>query len=63
QLEADRRPRLIALTANVFKDDREQCTAAGMDDFLPKPLDIAHLRQALSQCHRIPDRLLPSAHD
>ena len=63
QLEADRRPRLIALTANVFKDDREQCTAAGMDDFLPKPLDIAHLRQALSQCHRIPDRLLPSAHE
>jgi signal transduction histidine kinase/CheY-like chemotaxis protein len=50
------RPRLIALTANVFKEDRERCMVAGMDDFIGKPLDIARLRQALSDCTRIPDR-------
>ena len=31
---------IIALTANVFKDDIEACFAAGMDDHLGKPLDI-----------------------
>jgi signal transduction histidine kinase/CheY-like chemotaxis protein len=51
------RPRLIALTANVFKEDRERCMAAGMDDFIGKPLDTARLRQALSDCQRITDRI------
>ncbi|MCL2125115.1 MAG: ATP-binding protein [Oscillospiraceae bacterium] len=31
---------IIALTANVFKDDINACLAAGMDDHLGKPLDI-----------------------
>ncbi len=47
---------LIALTANVFPEDREQCRAAGMDDFLAKPFSseqlramlVAHLAQASS---------------
>ena len=63
QSEPGKRPRLIALTANVFKDDREQCMAAGMDDFIPKPLDIAHLRRALAACQRIPDPLQPLIQD
>ena len=45
------RPRLIALTANVFKRDQDACMAAGMDAFLSKPLDLAQLREMLLTCH------------
>lgn len=34
---AERRTVIIALTGNVFRDDREECFTAGMDDFLAKP--------------------------
>jgi CheY-like chemotaxis protein len=40
---------IIALTANVFEDDRRACLAAGMDDFLVKPLAPDALRAVLSR--------------
>jgi len=42
------RPELIAITANAFKEDREACFAAGMDDYIPKPITLDRLRQAIA---------------
>ena len=38
---------IIALTADVFSEDRERCFAVGMSDFLPKPVDLGLLRERL----------------
>jgi signal transduction histidine kinase/ActR/RegA family two-component response regulator len=38
---------IIAMTANVFKDDITACLAAGMDDHLGKPLDIDRVLEIL----------------
>jgi PAS domain S-box-containing protein len=48
--DAAERPRIIALTANVFKSDHDKCVEAGMEGFLGKPLDLGTLRDALLQC-------------
>ncbi|HRX86335.1 MAG TPA: response regulator [Phycisphaerae bacterium] len=47
--ESPRRLPIIALTANAINGDEERCRAAGMDDYLPKPLDPAHLMEALDR--------------
>lgn len=39
---------IIALTANAFSDDRQNCLAAGMDDFVSKPLRAAEIVRKLS---------------
>ena len=43
---------VVALTANAFEDDRHACLAAGMDDFLVKPLSPDALRGMLARWAR-----------
>ena len=47
------RPRIVAMTANAMQGDRDMCLAAGMDDYLTKPIRVERLVEALS---RVPAR-------
>ena len=62
-LEATRRirqtlaaqPRIVAMTANAMDSDRQACFAAGMDDYVSKPIQARELRAALERARRQPE--------
>jgi CheY-like chemotaxis protein len=60
----DRTP-IVALTANAMAGEFERCMAAGMADFMTKPLNVDRLRAVLDRCgmRRMPEQLMAEAAD
>jgi PAS domain S-box-containing protein len=58
ELAAQAQPRIIAVTANALGEDRQDCLAAGMEDYISKPIQVSELVAALSKCQ---PRLPPGA--
>jgi len=46
---ADKRPKIVALTANAMQGDRQKYLAAGMDDYVSKPIEWEKLVNILKQ--------------
>ncbi|MEN3974905.1 ATP-binding protein [Emcibacter sp. SYSU 3D8] len=43
EMSTGRRLPIVALTANALKDEADTCLAAGMDDYMSKPVELKHL--------------------
>jgi CheY-like chemotaxis protein len=48
----NQRPWIAALTAGAMKENRDECLAAGVDDFLTKPMNVLELQATLESCFK-----------
>lgn len=48
----EQRPIIIAMTGNAFSSDRDKCLAAGMDDYICKPIRVADIQNAIQRWGR-----------
>jgi CheY-like chemotaxis protein len=53
-LAAPRRPFIVAMTADAMPGDRERCMAAGMDDYVSKPVRMEALQAVLGKVGPVP---------